>query len=131
MSFDRRDIRTSMDVFSLDNEYLGTVLSIEEGTVGEQPERVAESSRQTSAVNGEMFGPVPTQTLGNKGPIRQSARKGYATQPDTDQLIGDGKLTVGKWWGLIGRRTIPLDAVQTVSMERVVLRYRKDDLPRA
>ncbi len=75
-----------------------------------------------------MFGPMPTQTIGNGGPIKQSAAALYATTPHAAQPLGQGTIQVGKWWGLVGRRTIPLAAIQTVSMERVVLKHRKTDL---
>jgi hypothetical protein len=42
--------------------------------------------------------------------------------------FGQGAITVGRWWGLIDRRTIALDAVQIVSLERVVLRLRRHQL---
>jgi hypothetical protein len=30
-------------------------------------------------------------------------------------------MSVGRWFGLLGRRNVPLSAVQNVSMERVML----------
>jgi hypothetical protein len=123
LSFDYRDIRPAMDIYTLDNVYLGTVLQITPGPV-RAAERVDDAARQSSKVSGELLGPMPTQPLGNPGPIAQSARADYATTPDDARPIGEGALTVGKWWGLVDRRRIPLDAVQTVSLERVVLRLR-------
>ena len=129
MSFDRRDIRLSMDVYTLDNAYLGTVLTVVPG-----PEPPAEASasapgHESSAISGESLGPMPTQPVGNVGPETQSARAVYATRPDGAERLGHGALKVGKWWGLAARRTIPLDAVQTVSLERVVLKLKRDELP--
>jgi hypothetical protein len=128
MSFDRRDIRPAMDVYTRDNVYLGTVLDVIPGPQARAGERVAADARQTSAVNGELLGPMPTQTIGNRGPSTQSARADYATDPDAAQPLGKGTLIAGKWWGLIGRRTIPLDDVQSVSLERVILKQRKDEI---
>ncbi len=128
MSFDHQDIRPSMDVYTLDNVYLGTVISMVPGPPVLTGERVLAEARQTSVINGEMFGPVPTQTRGNPGPKTQSAAAQYATQPDAALPLGQGAIKVGKWWGLIGRRTIPLEDVQTVSLERVVLKHRSADL---
>lgn len=132
MSFDNRDIRPSMDVYTHDNVYLGTVLKIipERGmpATADQP---VDGSTQSSAVSGELMGPMPTMPIGNPGPHTQSARAGYTTQPDSARPLGQGTLRVGKWWGLLGRRTLPLDAVQTVSLERVVLRLLKTELERS
>jgi hypothetical protein len=121
MSFDRSDIRRSMDVFTRDNVYLGTVLAVVEGPAPPPEAQVPAPAQQVSAVNGELLGPAPTQTIGNPGPTTQSARAGYATAADAARSVGKGAITVGKWWGLGGRRTIPLDAVQSVSLERVIV----------
>ena len=120
MSFDHGDIRPSMDVFTRDNVYLGTVLSVVEGPAT-PPEGQAPPADVRASVNGELLGPMPTQTIGNRGPTTQSARAGYATAADAARPIGKGAITVGKWWGLGGRRTIPLDDVQSVSLERVIV----------
>ena len=133
MSFDSRDIRPSMDVYTLDNAYLGTVLAVVPGPeppVGETEEQVPAPDHQASAISGELLGPMPTQTIGNPGPRTQSAGAFYATRADGARRLGRGVLKVGKWWGLAGRRTIPLDAVQTVSLERVVLKVTQDELLR-
>jgi hypothetical protein len=37
--------------------------------------------------------------------------------------LGNGSMVIATLLGMFGRRTIPLDEVQTVSMERVVLRH--------
>lgn len=122
MGFDLRDIRPGMDVYTRDYVLLGTVQRIEAGRGARPAALVTPGARQSSAVSGELLGPVPTAPLGNAGPRRQSAAEGYATAPDTDGLIGDGSLIVTRWWGLRGRRRVPADLVQTVSLEHVVLR---------
>ncbi len=129
MSFDRRDIRPSMDVYTLDNAYLGTVLAVVPGPELPPEESPVAPGREASAISGESLGPMPTQPVGNVGPETQSARARYAAQPDGAERLGRGALKIGKWWGLAARRTIPLDAVQTVSLERVVLRLKRDELP--
>lgn len=138
MGFDLRDIRPAMDVYTLDNTYLGTVEAIIPGPVAPSAGTVAGeradddqapsegSSEPGSAIDGERLGPAPTQGLGNAGPDRQSARTRYATAADDARPIGRGHLRVSRWWGLVGRRTIPLEMVQTVSMERVVLRVKAE-----
>lgn len=130
MSFDRRDIRPMMDVFTSDNIYLGAVLAITPGAVEPTPfdERVAPSVRQSSAVSGELLGPMPTLPIGNHGPEFQAAWAHYATTPDNAQPLGAGSITVGQWLGLKSKRTIPLALVQTVAMERVVLSLTKREL---
>ena len=129
MSFDRRDIRPSMDVYTLDNAYLGTVLAVVRGPEPPAMESPPTPDREASAIGGESLGPMPTRPVGNTGPETQSARAQYAAQPDGAERLGRGALKIGKWWGLAARRTIPLDAVQTVSLERVVLKLTRDELP--
>lgn len=126
MSFDCRDIRVWMDVYSCDQVYLGTVLKIRRGSPRIQ-ERILPTALQTSSVSGERLGPMPTQPIGNLAPRIQSASAGYATTPDAEPL-GAGELVVGKWWGLLERRVIPIADVQTVSLERVVLTRRAAEL---
>lgn len=126
MSFDDRDIRAWMDVYSADQVYLGTVLKIRRGPVAVQ-ERILPDALQSSSVSGELLGPMPTQPLGNLASRIQSASVGYATMPDATP-IGAGELVVGTWWGLLARRVISIADVQTVSFERVVLSRRAADL---
>lgn len=127
-SFDIRDIRRAMDVYTLDNVYLGSVLKVVSGPVVREGEPVAESAWQSSAISGEMLGPAPTEPAGNSGPASQSARAFYAVGPDGADPIGTGTVVVGQWWGLRGRLSIPLDWVQTVSLERVVLSRTRANL---
>ncbi len=128
MQFDTRDIRLYMDVYTADNVFLGEVRRITPRPTSLAGEQVGESARQASKLSGERLGPMPTEPIGNPAPRVQSARNLYAAQSDGAKPLGQGMLTVANWSGLIGRRTIPLDAVQTVSMERVVLkRYHSVD----
>ncbi|MCZ7575324.1 MAG: hypothetical protein M5U01_42785 [Ardenticatenaceae bacterium] len=129
-NFDFRDIRPSMDVYTLDNVYLGTVLGLIPGLPTSGGDQVPREARQSSEINGEMLGPMPTRSIGNRGPHTQSAHELYAVKLNTARPIGMGAIRVGRWWGLVGRRTIPLDAVQTVSLERVVLRFKQEELER-
>ena len=128
MSYDARDIRKPMDVFTMDNAYLGTVRKVIPGEVTQDSGQVPETARQASLVNGEMLGPMPTRPLGNHGPRSQSATAHYATQADGAQRIGHGKIVVGKLGGLLSRRTISTDDVLSVSLERVVLKLKRDEL---
>ena len=90
-------------------------------------EQVQESARQSSTVSGESTGPMPTQMLGNNGPSVQSARSLYASQPALSTSLGSGKLVVGGGWGRASR-TIDISAVQSVSLERVSLKLRRNEL---
>src|SRR5215208_7206654 len=115
MTFDRRDIRRSLDVFTFDGGYLGVVLALDvPETAAPLDSRRIDLSR-TSIVSGELLGPAPTAPRGNTGPRRQSAVASYATTRDSDSLLTSGSLRVGRWPGLWGTRSIPLDAIQTVS----------------
>lgn len=126
MSFDDRDIRAWMDVYSFDQVYLGIVLKIRRGAVATQ-EHMLPDALQTSSVSGELLGPMPTQPIGNPASRNQAASAGYATTADA-LPIGAGELVIGKWWGLLERRVIPIADVLTVSLERVVLTRRAADL---
>ncbi len=128
MRFDTRDIRLYMDVYTADNVFLGEVRRITPRPTTVVDEQVGESAQQASKISGELLGPMPTEPIGNPAPRAQSAKELYAVRPDDAQRLGQGSITVGKWSGLIGRRTIPLQDVQTVSLEKVVLRLKKDEL---
>ena len=130
MSFNRHDIRRTMDVYTCDNVYLGTVLAVTAGVPVHPQKNAAPPSDQTSEFNGELLGPMPTMAIGNLGPVNQGAQGGYATVADSPDVLGTGSLVVGKWWGLRGRWVISLDVVQTVSFERVILRVSQDELHR-
>lgn len=131
MGFDHRDIRRAMDVYTRDNVYLGVVRRIRRGAPPPPEERVDESARQSSAVDGESLGPMPTRAVGNPGPRSQAAGARYAVVPDGAEPLGDGALEVGRLRELVGRRTIPLGLVQSVSFERVILRVTREELARA
>ncbi len=130
MSFDARDIRRYMDVYTADNTWLGEVLRVDPGPEPPGGEQAGEAVRQSSAISGELLGPVPTAPIGNRGPHAQSAMRQYAVSHDGAARLGQGSILVGRWWGLFARRLIPLSAVQTVSLERVVLKYKQDEIDR-
>ncbi len=128
MGFDCRDIRPSMDVFTRDNAYLGAVLAVVPGELGPRAECVDTDVLQESQVNGELLGPMPTQAFGNRGPSSQGAAALYASPPDDAEPIGRGSIIFGTWWGLIACRTVPIEDVLNVSLERVILKQAKDQL---
>jgi len=128
MSFDLRDIRPGMDVYSFDKVYLGTVRRIMPEPA---PRRaVAPQDFQASQLPGELLGPMPTATIGNPGPSTQSARRRFASQPDGAPPIGQGRLVFGRLPVPIGWREVSLDDVLAVSLERVVLRRTAAELAR-
>ena len=134
MSLDDRDVRPGMDVYTLDDVYLGSVVRVEPGDAPPAPR--ASPSAGGSETSGESLGPMPTAAVGNRGPREQSAAQGYATGgPSVGRPLGAGRLRVRRSpvgldpSTLIPRsRWLPLDLVQTVSLERVVLRVTAADL---
>jgi len=126
VTFDARDIHPPLDVFSHDNVYLGTVLAVRADSATPDSRHslgrpTLAPADQTSTVSGELLGPMPTEPLGNPGPANQSARSGYRADGDGAPPLGSGTIVVGRWWGLVGRRAVPLDQVLALSLERVTL----------
>ncbi len=120
------DIRWLMDVYTFDGAYLGNVLWIraeQRGNRTASPTPLSEPGR----FDGEAIGPMPTQALGNTGPHVQSGQFDYATGAPRGSALEGGSMLVGKYFGLIGRHWISLDDVQTVSLERVILRTRSSE----
>ena len=138
MSFDDRDVRRGMDVFTLDNVLVGTVVWIGRGSSRRSTEARAsrELGGQVSAVNGETLGPMPTANVGNGGPLAQGARARFASRADRAGRPLDGAelLVLRTPLGLDLRhpwprlRRVPLTAVQMVSLERIVLRVTEAEL---
>lgn len=130
MQFDARDIRIAMDVYTADDVYLGSVLSVPvvSPRIFGREDAVIGLAIRSSEVSGESLGPAPTEALGNSGPSVQSTDRAYATEPDEARIFTSGTLEVGKWWGLVGRKRIPLDYVQAVSMDNVKLRLTDGEI---
>lgn len=126
MSFDLRDIRAGMDVYTCDGVYLGTVRRVlPAGAPGQAPPR---REFDASVLPGELLGPMPTATIGNPGPVTQSARRRFATAPDGAPPIGSGQFLAGRLPLPLGWRAFSVDDVLTVSLERVVLRHTAREL---
>ena len=133
MGFDARDIHPPLDVFSRDGVYIGSVLSVVPGRsraheASRPSEQEINAGSTSSKISGELLGPMPTGQLGNPGPTTQSANAGYAADVDGALPLGDGAIVVGRWWGLLGRRTIPLSQVFAISLERVILTLTAEEL---
>jgi len=121
--FSRGELRRGLDVYTVDGVYLGTIRAVLEGPPAlEEP---SPTGAELPGSDGEALGPMPTQALGNRAPRVQSPAGAYATRPAPASL-GLGAIVVGRgWWGC---RTVPVDDILTVALERVVLRRRADEL---
>lgn len=125
--FRSSDIRPGMDVFSLDGVQIGTVIQTLSGpeTPGSNGSNLHDPGAPICRrFDGESTGPAPTRDVGNFGPATQSPETGYATGAEYGDPLGNGEMLVGTLFGRFRRRRISLDEVQTISMERVVLRQR-------
>jgi hypothetical protein len=116
--FDARDIRRGMDVYTEDGQYLGTVLHVERAPAPTPPPRHPVAA--FGGFTGEALGPEPTVDVGNAGPLVQRRQTDFQSHSDGAEALR-GSMSVGRWFGLLGRRNVPLSAVQNVSMERVML----------
>lgn len=125
-AFRTSEIRLMMDVYSFDAQYLGSVLWIRAETEIASAPALDPSMRQSSVISGEAIGPAPTQEMGNPGPVTQSPLYHFGNRTRGGSVFGEGRMLVGKYYGLGGMQWIPLSDIQTVAMERVVLRNTAD-----
>jgi hypothetical protein len=132
-------IQRGMDVFTLDVVYVGTVVHVSQrphrATMAPPPRPVpiamGSGSQGAHQFSGEVLGPAPTAQIGNTGPSRQSRNAGFAANEVTSSTPGGGRsgylvvvrLPVAQQWraGLPSVRRLPLDLIQVVSLERVIL----------
>lgn len=140
MSFDARDVRRGMDVYSSDGVYLGTVIWVVDGPATPRPRPHAgqpdsapraSPSQVSAAYSGESLGPMPTAALGNGGPRRQTAATDFASTPvfatndpgrQPAEIVLLRMLTSLRWSTLRPRlRRIAVNEVQAVSLERIIL----------
>ena len=121
--FRTSDIRRKMDVYSLDGVLLGTVTRVFPGSaIATGADTNLTGTPEARAFDGEAIGPAPTRVVGNPGPATQSPENAYATRAGTGDGLGSGEIEIATFAGLFRRRRLPLSEVQTVSLERVVLR---------
>ncbi len=120
MTFDTRDIRVGMDVYTADGVYVGAVRAVLLGPAAPRREPQV-TTREASEVPGELLGPQPTAPLGNPGPETQGARNAFATPSDGALPLGAGRFAVGRLPIPLGWRWFTLADVSVVSFERVVL----------
>jgi hypothetical protein len=126
--FRTSEIRPRMDVFGLDGVRLGTITKVVPGSV--QAPSAGTDLSGTEGVrtfDGEATGPAPTRSVGNFGPETQAPERRYGANVTAGEPLGAGEIEIGTVFGMFWRRRIPLDEVQTVSLERVVLRKRASE----
>jgi hypothetical protein len=150
----RLRIRQGMDVWDAYQEhYLGSVIHVRHGTrpttegvrqvekegaveshplVHEEGHVGGHAGSQGQRQNGETMGPFPTASVGNHGPVTQSAEADYATG-QTDDLTDVISFTVRPGrinFGIFTRPFyVPSTAVHSISMERVVVDVRGRFVP--
>ena len=125
MGYSGAELRRGMDVYTADNVYLGVLRAVLPGPVALLPVE-SDPPAEPRSFDGEPLGPMPTQGIGNRGPRTQAPGNRYAIIPREEPALGLGAIVVAHWWGLRGRRTIPMDDILTVSLERVVVRTREE-----
>lgn len=143
-------IRPGMDVFNRDvSRYIGSVVDVvrgggasyggsgpvetgsSAGAAQGNPELAHEEGHTVDPTShiaerklGEEMGPVPTLSLGNTGPVNQSASHHYATDRRTDLedvqyfSVRPGRINLGALSPLLW---VPADTVRSISMERIIL----------
>lgn len=98
--------------------------------VHEEDHTVSPSHYQGQRTLGEEMGPFPTIAMGNTGPGRQSAGQNYAIdQPE--ETAGSACFVVrpGRINPLARPLYIPVSAVHSISLERVVLGVQRNAIP--
>ena len=144
-------IRRGMDVFTLDGVYVGTVVHVAtrpsppyHGARPSPPNPLSRArergSLRVNQFSGESLGPVPTARIGNRGPSTQARVAGFGavTDPGAPSHTGpSGHLVIFRWlvaqqWrmSMPSLRRLPLNLVQTVSLERVILSVTTEELAR-
>jgi hypothetical protein len=145
VTFDERDARVGLDVFSADGTYLGTVMRVRWDGAGWLTGRgVKQASARPAAwtvapsFSGERLGPMPTAALGNGGPAHQTEATRYASKPDAPPGAvrrQPAELLVFRWlvslnWATARPvlRRIPAGLIQVVSLERIILSVNAAEL---
>ena len=126
--FRTTELRPGMDVFRLDGGHIGTVIRVlpgpEHSVAGDPDHSEAPEHRQ---FDGESSGPAPTREVGNFGPETQAPENFYGSRTVYGESLGQGEIVVGTFLGMFRRRRISFEQIQTVSMERVILRQTGTD----
>jgi hypothetical protein len=131
VSFDVRDLRLGMDVFSSDGVYLGSVIHVARRPRSD-PTLTAAARLKNRATgpsfSGETLGPMPTTRLGNRGPAHEQEPSDYATRLATQSDSEPAELVVFRCLVALDWRTLwprlrryPVSLVLHTSHERIVL----------
>jgi hypothetical protein len=140
MTLGARDLRRGMDVFSSDGVLLGSIVHITgrpRPPLSETAPAPVETTTTGPAFSGESLGPMPTVSLGNRGPAHQQQAGDYATgsrgggEADAEpaELWVFRTLVALNWATLRPRlRRYPVSLVLHVSHERIVLAATAADL---
>ena len=135
MTYSRGQLRQGMDVFGSDGGYVGAVIWVrtQRGSNTPEPAQISNDGEQAGATqaafSGEALGPMPTASIGNTGPRRQTESTAYATARRGDaptvtvtELVVVRSLIALNWFTLRPRiRRVPISLVQTASHERIIL----------
>ena len=131
-------IQIGMDVFdAYQQTYIGAVIGTLNKNGGDAPPHLQntaaeEPSSATSKTLGEELGPVPSANAGNTGPLNQSALYAYATHLQVPQRevafleVRPRRLNLGF---LTPPLYIPVTAIRSVSMERIVVEVPAGRIP--
>lgn len=131
-------IRRGMDVYDADQSaYIGSVIDLVTGEQSEAPRssriettQAADSGQQTAGI-GEELGPFPTLEIGNSGPTTQSARRDYGTQEaSVPAPIRGIVVRPGRHNPLSRPLYIPVRAVRSIAMDRLIIDVPESALPR-
>lgn len=138
-------IRRGMDVYSAyQNQYLGSVIKVKHGAChrpgAAEPhttQRVEQPTHDHTARRslGEDLGPFPTRAVGNTGPAQQAAGQHYATMrrdalPEVVYFVV--RISRPGVLNPFGQKLyIPVSAILSLSMERIVVNMQPDHIPTA
>ncbi len=146
----RLRIRRGMDVYdAYQQHYVGSVIDListpvtseSPGTNGARTESVTKLiPEQTQGVPvdviggrrvpGEELGPYPTVSVGNTGPISQSAEHDYATGLHEEQADVHGVVVRPGTVNPFARPLyIPVRSIRSIAMDRLILDVTKKEIP--
>ncbi len=132
----RLAIRRGMDVFDAYQEvYLGSVIDLITGTSNDDSARDSNESHDEPGSNGhrtsgEELGPFPTIALGNEGPLSQSVTHVYGTRRHAGHADVRGFVVrPGRNNPFARPLYIPVHAVHSISMDRIIVDVRGSDIP--
>ena len=132
MTYTSQQLRCGSDVFGSDGAYIGTVVWLQRGRPPSLDVTACDvenpgASAASASFSGESLGPMPTASVGNEAPHRQTAATAYASgverpSPAVTHLVTVRLLVALNWAGFRPCvRRIPVSHVQVASLERILL----------